>query len=128
MELLLCLDMLFEWRLLAHSWFAELFLERNLYNGRRNLQLVLLSALALLLLLALRASYRHFRGRRGATLASSGLCLSLTLYAMEIISMHETDHALYHLVSGVMVIAYLWALSCALTFAGAMIEARSGGR
>jgi hypothetical protein len=120
--------MVFQWRLSAHSGLANLFMEHQLYDQRHVLQLGLLSALGLLLLLALRAVVRHLRGRKGALLAASGLCLSLTLYAMEIISMHETDQALYHLVSGAMVIAYLWALSCALTFAGAMMEARSGGR
>jgi len=64
----------------------------------------------------------------GALLALMGVFLSLTLISMEIISIHQTDEGLYHLVNGVMVIAYLWALASALTLVGMRMERRSGVR
>jgi hypothetical protein len=125
-ESLFCLDMLLEWRLEVHQFFVNLFLENHVYGERHGLQVGLLGALFLLLIASLGMVLRRFRARKGASLAIGGVFLSLTLYAMEIISMHETDRGLYHLVSGVMVIAYLWALACVLTLLGAIMDARSG--
>jgi hypothetical protein len=68
--------------------------------------------------------FRRYRGRTGVLLAASGAGMSITLWLVEIISMHEIDAALYHQVSDVMVIALLWVLACGLTLLGAGIEAR----
>jgi hypothetical protein len=50
------------------------------------------------------------------------------LWLVEIISLHETDASLYHLVNGIMVIAFLWIAVCLLTLLGVGIEARFSAR
>jgi hypothetical protein len=127
-ESILCLDMVFEWRFAIHAFFNELLMERNLYGGRHPLQVALLCLLGILVFVGFLTAFRRLRTRPGALLAVTGVFLSLTLYSVEIISMHETDRGLYHLVSGVMVIAFLWVLACALTLLGIRMEARSGAR
>lgn len=127
-ESLLCLDMLFEWRFDLRSAFTNLFLEFQPYSARHPLQINLLCGLVLLLILGLGMALHRFKRRKGALLAVIGVTLSLTLYSTEIISLHETDRGLYHLVSGVMVIAFLWAFACALTLLGIRMEAQSAAR
>jgi hypothetical protein len=124
-ESLLALDMLFEWRFVLHTVFMKLFMEHDLYNERQPVQLGLLLLLAALLFAAVRMAFCRFHMRMGTLLMLTGVFLSLTLISMEIISMHETDQGLYHLVNGVMVIAYLWVLACALTLLGMRMERRS---
>ncbi|MBB6142814.1 hypothetical protein HNQ77_000752 [Silvibacterium bohemicum] len=127
-EFLFCADMILEWRLALHTFFVNLFMEYNLYNQRHSMQLGLLFALGCLLLFMLLSVYRRFQRRTGAFLAVSGVLLSATLWLMEIISIHEVDASLYHLVDGVMVIALLWVLACSLTLAGIGLEARLAAR
>jgi hypothetical protein len=123
-EFLLALDMIFEWRIALHNFGAGLFMKYNLYNQRQPIQIALLFILGCVLLFALGRACRLFHARGGSLLAVSGLSMSLTLWLMEIISLHQTDSGLYHLVNDVMVIAFLWVLACSLTLLGVGIEAR----
>jgi hypothetical protein len=123
-EFVLALDMVFEWRLALHSFCGNLFMKYNLYDRRRPIQAVLLFAVGAVLLFAASRVFRRYHGRTGVLLAASGVALSITLWLVEIISMHEIDAALYYQVSDVMVIALLWVLACGVTLLGVGIEAR----
>jgi len=123
-ELVLAVDMIFEWRLAFHTFCVKLFMKYNLYEGRRPFQAVLLVTLGCVLLLVPQFAIRRFHLRAGALLAVGGVSMSIGLWVLEIISMHEVDQALYHLVNGVMVIAAFWMLACAITVLGVWIEAR----
>lgn len=123
-ECLFALDMVFEWRIMLHTFWADLFMKYNLYNQRHTIQLDLLFVLGCALLLVLTRAFFRFRSRKGSLLAVAGLSMSLTVWAMEIISLHETDSGLYHMVNDVMVIAILWVIACLLTLLGVGIAAR----
>jgi hypothetical protein len=125
-ELFFCMDMVFEWRLALHALGAGFFIERNLYADRHSIQAPLLVALAVLLCAGLAGVFRRFRGSPGLLIAVAGVAMSLTLWLVEIISMHETDAVLYYFIHGLMVIAFLWILACALTFAGAGMASVGG--
>lgn len=127
-EFILALDMVFEWRIALHDFFADTFVRHNLYGRRHTFQLELLIVLGCILAFTLGLAFQRLRTRRGSFLAIGALSLSITLWLMEIISLHETDTGLYHLVNGIMVIAFLWVLACSLTLLGVGIEARSAAR
>lgn len=120
--------MIFEWRLALHALVVNMFMKYNLYGGRHSLQIVLLCALGSLLLFFLLYFFRRFRSHKGSLLTVSALSVSLCLWLVEIISLHETDASLYHLVNGIMVIAFLWIAVCLLTLLGVGIEARFSAR
>jgi hypothetical protein len=117
-EFFLALDIVFEWRLFLHDFLAGTFVKYNLYSHRHTFQLVFLVAVSCILFLSLSIAFHSFRDRKGALLAVCALFVSFTLWFIEVISLHETDSALYHLVNGVMVIAFLWVITCALTLLG----------
>jgi hypothetical protein len=123
-ELLLSFDMVFEWRLAFHTLLADLFMKHNLYGQRSWFQGTSLLVLGAALMFVLASVFRRLRARPGALMAVSGLSMSVTLWLTEIISMHDVDMSLYHTVNGVMVIAFLWAMLCAVTILGVGIEAR----
>jgi hypothetical protein len=123
-EFVLALDIVFERRLALHSFCGNLFMKYNLYDRRHPIQAMSLLALGSALVFTASRVFRRYRGRTGVLLAASGAGMSITLWLVEIISMHEIDAALYHQVSDVMVIALLWVLACGLTLLGAGIEAR----
>jgi hypothetical protein len=127
-ELVLALDMIFEWRLAFHTFCVNLLMKYNLYQERRPFQAALLVTLGCVLLLFSGSAIRRYRARGGALLAVGGISMSIGLWVLEIISMHEVDQALYHLVKGVMVIAPLWVSACAITVLGVWIEARRPAR
>lgn len=122
-ELILSLDMVFEWRFALRFFLEGVFMKHDLYGRRHPYQASALLAVGLILILALVAALRCLRARKGALLAVSGISMSLALWLIEVISMHEVDGVLYRMVDGIMVIAPLWALACALTLAGAGAEA-----
>jgi hypothetical protein len=127
-EFLLALDMAFEWRISLHNFWGDMFMKYNLYGRRHTLQLELLSALGCTFMFIVSYAFRRLRSRKGFLLAVVALSGSCTLWLMEIISLHETDSALYHLVNGVMVIAFLWVVACSLTLLGVGIEVQSAAR
>lgn len=127
-ELFFALDMIFEWRLALHTSFASLFTAHHMYDRRYPFQLWSLAALALILLTFLTYFYRHYRGRPGARIALTGVSLSLSLWLIEIISMHSVDQSLYHMVNNIMIVAILWIFLCALTLMGVGIEAQHTAR
>lgn len=127
-ELLFALDMIFEWRLALHTSLAGLFTAHHMYDRRYPFQLWSLVGLAMILLTLLTYFFRCYRGRPGARIALTGVSLSLSLWLIEIISMHSVDQSLYHMVNNIMVVAILWISLCVLTLAGVGIEAQRAAR
>lgn len=127
-EFILALDMAFEWRISLHNFWGDMFMKYNLYGRRHTIQLELLFALTCILVFTLSYAFRRFWARKGLFLAVCALAGSCTLWLMEVISLHETDSALYHLVNGIMVIAFLWVVACSLTLLGVGMEVQSAAR
>jgi hypothetical protein len=116
----LLLDMAFNWRWKLHQLFMDLAQRAHEYAVRRPPQVIVLVVLIVLLLLALRAVRRFFRGR-GIVLAVSGVVLSLVLWCIEVISLHQVDHVLYHRLGPIMAVSLLWIVACLMTSIGMLL-------
>jgi hypothetical protein len=86
--------------------------------------LIALLILAALLLFALLAVRRFFRGRAGNSLAVSGALLSLVLWCTEAISLHAVDHVLEYPIGKIMGVSLLWILACLMTSIGILSDCR----
>ncbi|MFT4114308.1 hypothetical protein [Silvibacterium sp.] len=128
LQILMVADLIAGWRLAIHNALAGVFVQYNLYQIRHPFQAGSLLVFGAIFFFALQTIVIRFRFRPGAKLAATGLLLSVTLWVLEIISLHATDHALYYLFHGRMVIAYLWLLAAAITAVGASFDALSMNR
>jgi hypothetical protein len=122
-EGLLLLDIAFNWRWMLHQLVVDFAQRRHEYGLRKELQFIAVVVLAGLLLLALLAVRRFFRGR-GTALAVSGVVLSLALWCTEVISLHEVDHVLYHRLGPMMAVSLLWIVACLMTSIGMLLVSR----
>jgi hypothetical protein len=129
-EGVLVLDMIFNWRWMLHQELMDLAQRWHEYDIRRSPQRIAIIILALLLLLGLISALRILRGRTGALLAVSGVLLSLVLWCTEVVSLHEMDHVLYHLLGPWMVVSLVWVFAGLMTSVGILMDARqaNGGR
>jgi hypothetical protein len=119
-ESVLLLDITFSWRWMLHQLFIDFAQRWHEYGVRRGPQIMVLIILAALLLLTLVAIRRFFHGR-GAALAVSGAVLSLALWCIEVVSLHQVDHVLYHPLGPVLAISLLWIVACLMTATGILI-------
>ena len=118
----LFLDIAFNWRWKLHQFAMEFTQRRHEYEFRRGPQLIALLILAALLLFALLAVRRFFRGRAGNSLAVSGVLLSLVLWCPEAISLHAVDHVLEYPIGKIMGVSLLWILACLMTSIGILSD------
>lgn len=126
-EAALFFDVMFNWRWAIHGWLESQFQAHSLYDRRRGVQEAILALLTLAVLLVLRRVFRHLRGRPWAVSAAFCASLSLALWCVEVISLHQIDRILYAKAGPMMVIAWLWLLLCLLTAASLTI-ASAGSR
>jgi len=78
--------------------------------------------LLVLLVVGLLAIRRLSGGRPGASLAVSGALLSLILWCIEVVSLHQVDHILYHSLGGLMAVSLLWILASLMTSIGILLD------
>lgn len=126
-EALLLFDIVFNWRWALHNWLQDVFVAHHLYDRRRVVQVLMLAVVAAALALAIWFVLRRSRASRHqwALAAVCGGCLSVGVWCVEVISLHEVDRILYIRVAGVLVVAYLWALPCLLTTVSILLAARA---
>jgi hypothetical protein len=117
-EGLLLLDMAFNWRWMLHALVGDVARSRHEYELRKEPQVIAIVILAALLLLSVLAAQRLFRGKVGGRLAIWGALLSVFLWCVEVVSLHEVDHILGHLIGNWMVVSALWILACLMTSIG----------
>jgi hypothetical protein len=121
-QLVLLLDIAFDWRWKLHDLFMHAAMGQDLYGERRMPQ-----QLALVLVAAVAATVAAWilwklRLRRGAGLAAAATVLSVALHGVEMISYHGMDAILYRMAGGVMVVSFLWAALALLTCVGVGLD------
>jgi hypothetical protein len=123
-QFVLLLDMAFNWRWKLHDFLAGDAEANNLYAGRRPVQVLVLEILAVLLICAAGLLIFRLRHRPGVAIAMAGTLLSLGMWCTEVISYHNVDHILYHMVGSLMVVSFIWIALCCFTTLGVLIEGR----
>jgi hypothetical protein len=127
-ESVLLLDMIFNWRWMLHQLFMDLAQSAHEYDVRRIPQAIVVTILGVLLIVGLLAVRRWLGGRPGASLAVSGALLSLVLWCVEVVSLHQVDHILYHSLGKLMAVSLLWILASGMTSIGILLDSYRVGR
>ena len=117
-QAVLLLDIAFDWRWRLYDLLRSQAEAHHWYEQRHWPQIVVLVTLAAALVAGMAAARRRFRSLPGAALAVEGSLLSIGCWMMEVISLHATDSILYHHVGLLMIISFVWLLTCAMTIAG----------
>ena len=125
LESLLFFDVAFNGRWILHGKIMQIALHQGLYERRRGMQIAGLAIVLAILLSVMVIKTSALRGRRGAIMAACGALLSLALWCVEVISLHEFDAVLYRKVGGFMVIAFIWIVLCATTAISLQSEGRA---
>jgi hypothetical protein len=123
-DVVLLLDMVFNWRWMLHQIFVDTATRENVYGQRRGPQQAALILLLVVFLAVCALPLRRLRGRGGAILAAWGAIFAAGLWLVEIISLHQVDHILYHTVGPIFSVAFLWIAAGLITSIGILIEAR----
>jgi hypothetical protein len=123
-EGVLLLDMIVDGRWILHHFFVNIAQNKHEYSLRRSPQVILVTFLLAILFLSLYFSLRLFRAKTGALVAVSGASLSLIIWCIEVVSLHQIDAVLYHHVWRFMVVTFIWVAGCLMTSAGILFESR----
>jgi hypothetical protein len=123
LESLLLFDMVMDARWALHGNAMQFALHRGFYAQRRGIQIAGLTILFAILLFGAAIITRRLRNRLGAIVAAWGALLALTMWCVELVSLHEIDAVLYHKVGGFMVIALVWMILGATTAISIQLEA-----
>ena len=123
-QLMLLLDMAFDWRWQLHEYWMRQAIAHSVYAERRAPQLLVLIALAAALAICTAVLLVRLRFEKGKALALAGTALSVGLCFGEAVSYHNLDRVLHATIGGAMVVAYLWAGLCVLTCLGLWMDAR----
>ena len=103
-------------------------LHQGFYAHRRGMQITGLTILFLILLFGVGIITRRLRRRWGAIVAAWSALLALTMWCVELVSLHEIDAVLYHKVGGFMVVAFVWMVLGATTAISIQLEASTWSR
>lgn len=125
LDLVLLLDITFDWRWKLYFSVKRLALSHNWYNEQRSEpQIAALVIIALALLAAAAWLGRRFAPIRGAPLAICGALLSIGCWLTEVVSLHATDAVLFRHAGPLMVVSFVWMLAGAMTAAGILMAGR----
>lgn len=123
LESLLLLDMAMDARWALHGNVMQFALHRGFYAQRHGIQIAGLTILFAILVFGAAMMTRRLRDRLGALVAAWSALLALTMWCVELVSLHEIDAVLYHQVDGFMVIAFVWMILGATTAISIQLEA-----
>jgi hypothetical protein len=123
LESLLLFDMAMDARWALHGNAMRVALHRGFYAQRHGIQIAGLTILFAILLLGAAIIVRRLRNRPGAMVAAWSALLALTMWCVEVVSLHEIDTVLYYKVGGFMVIAFVWMILGATTAISIQLEA-----
>jgi hypothetical protein len=121
-QLLLLMDMFFEWRWALHGFWVEHAMQAGLYGERRGPQRLVLILLALAGTSLLIWIMLALRERPGATAAVAGSVLGVGLWCCECISYHDMDGILYRMEGKFMLVSLLWLGIAIVTSTGAWLD------
>jgi hypothetical protein len=122
-ESLLMLDIAMNARWALHGNVMQFALHRGFYAQRHGIQIAGLTILFAILLIGAAIITRRLRSRPGASVAAWSALLALTMWCVEVVSLHEVDAILYHEVDGFMVVAFVWMILGATTAITIQLEA-----
>jgi hypothetical protein len=125
LEAAFVLDRAFNGRWLLHNLLARLAMADHLYAGRSGPQHLALYLLACAAAAGGGIVLWRFRGRPGAAVAACGGVLSVSLWWVEVISLHAVDGLLYHSLHGVIPVKLAWTACSLMTGAGILWDASS---
>jgi hypothetical protein len=117
-QAVLLLDIAFDWRWRLYDWLRSQAEVHHWYEQRHWPQIIVLATLAAALAAAMATARRRFWSLPGGALAVAGTLLSIGCWLVEVISLHATDSILYHHIGPLMIISFVWLLTCAMTIAG----------
>jgi hypothetical protein len=123
LESLLMLDMAMDARWALHGNVMQFALRRGFYAQRHGIQIAGLTILFAILLFGAAIITCRLRSMPGAIVAAWSALLALTMWCVELVSLHEIDAVLYHKVGGFMVIAFVWMILGATTAISIQLEA-----
>lgn len=123
-EGILLLDILFDWRWKLHDFLQQLAVRDNLYEGRRDWQIVALIGLLMAFCALAWWTLRSLRGRPGALLAVNGALLSVVCWCSEVVSLHDVDVEYYRLHGPFMMVSLFWVFGALMTSFGVLSDAR----
>jgi hypothetical protein len=121
-QLVLLLDMAFDWRWKLHELIDRAAMAGGTYDLRRGPQMLALLGLGGAAGIGLLWGAARLRQRAGAALALAGTILSVALRCAEVVSLHNADALLYASVGGLMVVAMFWLALGLATCLGAWID------
>ncbi|WP_263359251.1 hypothetical protein [Acidicapsa ligni] len=107
-QLLLLLDMIFNWRWMLHEFWMRRAQSEGVYQLRRSPQLIALLVLAAAVIGVVIWVSKRFRGMPAAAMATVGTLLSVGLWCAETLSYHYLDAVFHAMLGGVMAIGLLW--------------------
>jgi hypothetical protein len=121
-QLVLLMDIAFNWRWKLHDLFMHAAMAEDIYGERRMPQRLALVLIAVVAAAVAAWILWRLRPRRGAGLAAAATVLSFALHGVEMISYHGMDAILYRAAGGVMVVSFLWAALALLTCIGVGLD------
>jgi hypothetical protein len=107
-QLLLLLDLIFNWRWRLHDRVVAFALADNVYDERRWPQKIVLALVFVTMIVLAWRLWRRFQSRGGLTIAIVATVLSIALRLAELISWHKSDTILHWPIAGAMVVTFLW--------------------
>jgi hypothetical protein len=124
-QLVLLLDMAFDWRWKLHGLGVNAAMAYGVYDLRRLPQLLALVVLVAGVVFCCTLILPRFQRRRGAALALIATLLSLGLWWAEALSYHGLDRVLYYMIGKAMLVSFIWIGLGVVTCLGVWIDSRS---
>lgn len=124
-QIVLLLDMAFEWRWVLHDFWIREAMSHGVYDLRRTPQLLSLIVLGLILVFSVISIVHRFRHSAGEAIAVTSTTLSIGLWCCECLSYHNVDRVFYRMVGPVMMVSLLWIGFTLLTCFGIWLDNRS---
>lgn len=124
-EAALFIDMASNARWLIHNYIEDIAIHWGLYSLRYRPQIFLTVLFTLGAPMAIAFVLRHYRVRRGASLAVSGTILSVSCWIVESVSLHAVDITLQFVIKRWMLVALIWIAGSLMTSTGVLLDARN---
>lgn len=123
-QLVLLLDLIFNWRWKLHDRVVAFAMMDNVYDERRWPQKIVLAVVFVAMIALVLRLWEKFRRRGGLMVAIAATVLSMALRLAELISWHTSDTILHWPLAGAMVVTFLWFGLGMATAAGVWIALR----
>lgn len=127
LQLLLLLDMAFNWRWMLHDFWVQVAVVHGVYDRRFTPQLLAVALLVVVLAVVSLCALYRFRRTPGRGLVLTSSLLSVGLWGCECLSYHQIDRVLYGMFGQVMMITLLWVGLTIVLCLGVWLDRRMPG-